>query len=120
MSFNKALIRPYMPRGAGHYKAIFSDMQVIEIRKLHAQGMTYSDLAKSYATRADTIRNLCLGFTYSNVAGPRAAQGDKKKIFDDQLRAQVRAAYHNGMSYKRLCSEFSIGMTTAHKLVKSL
>lgn len=118
--FNKALIRPYMPRGARHYKAIFTDNEVIEIRRAHADGLTYSDLAKKYETRADTIRNLCLGFTYSNVSGPRAHQGEKKKVFDDNLKAQVRAAYHNGMSYKRLCEHFNIGMTTAHKLVKTL
>lgn len=108
-----------MPRGARHYKAIFDDPEVISIRHAHADGLTYSDLAKKYGTRADTIRNLCLGFTYSNVAGPRARAEDKKRIFDDALKAEVKSAYHNGMSYKRLCSQFNIGMTTAHKLVKT-
>lgn len=109
-----------MPRGANHYKAIFEDTEVLNIRHAHASGMTYSDLAKKYGTRADTIRNLCLGFTYSNVSGPRARAEDKKRVFDDSLKAEVKKAYYNGMSYKKLCCEFGIGMTTAHKLVKSI
>lgn len=119
MTFNKSLIRPYMPRGAGHYKAIFTDLQVIEIRKAHADGLTYSQLAKRYNTRADTIRNLCMGFTYSNVGGPRSLIDNKRKNTDADLKQKVKRAYYEGMSYKRLCATFQIGMTTAHKLVKT-
>lgn len=108
-----------MPRGARHYKAIFEDTQVIEIRKLHNLGLTYSELAKKYDTRADTIRNLCLGYTYSNVGGPRSLQVNTKKVYDDDLKTKVKSAYHNGMSYRRVCEHFGIGMTTAHKLVKA-
>lgn len=120
MTFNKALIRPYMPRGSSHYKSIFQDHEVVSIREQHKKGLSYSDLAKQYGTRADTVRNLCLGYTYANIGGPRAIANSPRKVDDEQFKRQVRAAYFNGMSYKKLCDNFDIGIVSAHKIVKGI
>lgn len=117
---NKSVIRPDQPRGSQHYRAKFSDDEVMNIRHLRASGMSYSRLAEQYMTRSDTIRNLCLGYTYSNVPGPlaRGSPGLTKRRYDDIMVKKIQAAYHGGMSYKKLCEEFDVGMVAAHRIVR--
>jgi len=120
MSYNKQLIRPYMPRGVTHYRSIFSEKQVIEIRNRHHLGESYSTLAKAFNTRSDTIRNLSLGYTYANIGGPRSSLGNKgRDRYTKDFIAEIKMAHYNGMSYKRLCQKYRIGMVTARRLLRS-
>ena len=117
--YNKALIFPERPRGSRHYRALFNDAQVQEIRKAHQLGASYTHLAKAYNTRGDTIRNACLGYTYADVPGPRSRLGDKNNRFTREFIMEMKTAHHNGLSYKKLCKEYGVGMTTARKLLRS-
>lgn len=117
---NRGLVRPYMPRGTEHYRSRFSEEDVLTIRRLRSGGMGYAAIGKQYGCRSDTIRNCCLGYTYSNLGGPtgdQGASGGRRRI-DERTAAKIRGDYANGMSFKRLCQEYGIGMVSAHKLIR--
>lgn len=106
-----------MPRGCEHYRSRFNEREVVAIREAHARGDSYAALGRRYGARSDTIRNLCLGYTYANVGGPLSGPTARRRTNEDLAR-QVKEAHNNGVSYQKLCAQFDIGMATAHRLVR--
>jgi transposase-like protein len=104
-----------MPRGVEHYRARFTEAQVVAIREARQGGSSYAELGRQYSARSDTIRNLCLGYTYGDVGGPIGGSSTARRKIDEKLAREVKAAHSEGMSYKKVCEEFGIGMILAHR-----
>lgn len=80
--------------------------------------MGYATIGKRYGCRSDTIRNCCLGYTYSNVGGPTNDPGNARRRLDERTISKLKQDYRSGMSFKKLCAEYGIGMVSAHKLIR--
>ena len=112
------LIRPEYPRGSDHYRSRFMDEEVLLIRNLHVnKGVGFAKLARAYDTRPDTIRNLCLGYTYANVGGPRCQYVRKTPPSQEKIR-NIRADHSNGMQYKDLCTKYELSKQTIKRITR--
>lgn len=57
-------------KGTAHYKAKFTDTDIVRIRQLRAEGMIYKDIAAQYGVRLGTIMFICNGQTWKHVLMP--------------------------------------------------
>jgi hypothetical protein len=112
------LIRPEYPRGSDHYRSRFMDEEVLLIRNLHAnKGIGFAKLAREYKTRPDTIRNLCLGYTYANVGGPRCQYIRKTPPSLEKIN-MIRQDHANGMQYTDLVDKYKMSKQTIKRITK--
>jgi len=84
----------------------------VEIRTLHTKGRGYASLAKQFDTRPDTIRNLCLGYTYQMVGGPLSPRVKKFTPTPQQIR-EIRKEWDMGVDAKTLSTRYpELGMSS--------
>lgn len=60
-----------LPGDPNAWSRRFNTREVLEIRQRRADGESKNELAGEYDRRPATIYDLCRGYTYSSIGGPR-------------------------------------------------
>lgn len=65
---HSATLTPFIGRGATHYKSLLTEQQVVELRRRHADGERFSDLARELAVDSEVVRMAVRRKTWKHVA----------------------------------------------------
>lgn len=96
----------------------FTDKEVLMIREARAHGQSARELAQQWSVDPHTIWRLCVGRSYTHVAGPRIQQGDGKKL-NWEIVKQIRDARRAGATLASLAQKYGVDQSYISLIVNN-
>lgn len=113
--------------GEEHYKAGFSDAEIIEIRKMYDTGVSAIKIAKVFGCKDGTISAITSNATWKHLPHTKRkwktsamSVGDRNpnvKLTNKKVM-RIREFASVGISIKELASTFNVGATAISRIIK--
>jgi len=104
--------------GVNNTEALFSAVEVIEIRELYAEGnITQNHISKIYKVSRAAITNLLNGKTYKDVSGP-IKKSRNRTIVTKELIVKMKGLRDKGLTYKNIGEIINCSPKTVSKYIQ--
>lgn len=95
-------------RGRQSIESMFTESQVLDIRKRRARGESGEALRKEYNVKNATISAIATGAVFKDIGGPLTRRTDEHKLEPEQVRTIRRMVKEKVATQKVIAQQFNI------------
>lgn len=112
-----AVAKGRMKHGSNHYKAKFSDSEVLEMRAIQAEGWTFARIAERFNTDISTVSDIVHGKNWKHL--PFASEiRTNRKILSRQAVDSIVALGASDLCHREIAMQFGVTRSAISTLLR--